>query len=236
MKLTNKSLGNAPEVILLQKEVMKNENLHSLVFFPTLNIMFDTPSIAGIAFHTINICLLCPLILYFLHHFKKIRKEKICKYRTVWLCQLNNYVVLFGLVFERSYCLITRVWMIDLVEPPSWVGFLVLSMAWWAATGLFAIKVYVSPSYKMNQPVHWSFSLRSTLNILNRFIVADTISITNSNAMWVSPRCPWPTCHFLTSMTGILYIDIVTVIHDGHFDSHSYPIAFSCSSVHSLLV
>jgi len=100
----------------------------------------DAVSVTGVVLHAVSVFILCPLIVYFLVQFTKIRHEKVCKYRVVWLCQLNNGVVLIGLVLEPSYILITRV--LVAVELPSWIGFLILSITWWAAMSLFAIKVY----------------------------------------------------------------------------------------------
>ena len=101
----------------------------------------DVVSVTGAVLHAVSVFILCPLIVYFLVQFTKIRHEKVCKYRVVWLCQLNNGVVLIGLVLEPSYILITRV--LVAVELPSWIGFLILSITWWAAMSLFAIKVFV---------------------------------------------------------------------------------------------
>ena len=109
----------------------------------------DVIDILAQGFICIDYLVICPILVYFVYKFKKYsasiqpKYKDIIKNRSKTLIYLINIVIIFTLLFERTFLLCSKVWIaIDLTTSYSWIVYLFLSSTWTYIMILFIIKVY----------------------------------------------------------------------------------------------
>ena len=159
----------------------------------------DSIDIVGFLFITINYFIIVPIFIYFLYQFYQYSKNSCFKdelHRSKTLIYLINIIIIFTILFERTFLLCSKVCIIIIIN--DFLIYLFISILWSFIMILFIIKVY-----------HLYYKQEYNASIANMSWRKD-INPTDQN-WYISHKSTFGNTIFLIKLSIIPYIFIVLI-------------------------